>query len=76
MILQGHLMAYWRFIMGDKKVIGDEDGVSVTERHYTWLGDLLGMTDYRVEDKDSGDYYIRDSRSDALEKARELRDDK
>ena len=62
--------------MGDKKVIGDEDGVKVTERSYGLIGDLLGMTDYRVDDEDSGNYYIRDSRSEALEKAREVRDDK
>jgi hypothetical protein len=61
--------------MGDKKVIGDQDGVKVTERHYGFLGDLLGMTDYRVDDENTGKYYNRDRRDDALEKARELRND-
>jgi hypothetical protein len=62
--------------MGDRKVIGDQDGVSVTKNTYGFAAELLGLSDYTIRDEDTGKTWIRDSRDDALEKAREIRDGK
>ena len=52
--------------MVDKKVIANEDGVKVTERSHNGLfGWMLGQGDYRIDDEDTGKYYIRDRRDDA-----------